>query len=87
MNCSTCNRGERPTQFQWMTDYSGMGEAQIVAAAGWRACTVCYPTAPVGDVRSLPTAMFSREDEAKAQARAEREARAASATPRRSLRA
>lgn len=76
MGCPTCNRGERPTQFQWMTGYSDAGEEKIVAGAGWRACTVCYPTAPVGDQRSLPTRMLSRDDEAKAAARSEREQKA-----------
>lgn len=74
MGCSTCNRGEQPTRFQWMTDFSGASESEIVDAAGWRACTVCFPTAPVGDPASLPTRMFSDEDEAKEAARAERAA-------------
>lgn len=77
MSCSTCNKGATPTQFQWMTGYSDAGEERIVADAGWRACTVCYPTAPVGDQKSLPTRMFSRDDEEKAAARAERERKAA----------
>jgi len=47
MNCSTCNRNGKATTFAWVTDFSDHDEAQIVAAAGWRACTVCYPTAPV----------------------------------------
>lgn len=76
MGCSTCNRAGRATRFQWMTDFSGADEAAIVEAAGWRACTVCYPSAPVGDEHSLPTVMFS--DEEKKQA-VERSARAAKA--------
>jgi hypothetical protein len=48
MYCSTCNKGRRPTRFAWMVEYSGKDEAEIVEAAGWRACTVCYPSAPVG---------------------------------------
>lgn len=47
MHCSTCNRGEFPTRFFWMLDYSGKSMAEIVEAAGERACTVCYPDAPV----------------------------------------
>jgi len=47
MACSTCNRGNDATQFAWVTDFSDHNEAEIVAAAGWRACSVCYPTAPV----------------------------------------
>jgi hypothetical protein len=74
MHCSTCNRGLHATQFQWMTDWSAKDEAEIVEAAGWRACTVCYPSAPVGDEKSLPTKMFSDADKSKAEAKAEREA-------------
>lgn len=74
MNCSTCNRGQYATSFQWMTDYSDHDEAEIVAAAGWRACTICYPSAPTGDEKSLPTKMFSTEDISKAEAKKEREA-------------
>jgi hypothetical protein len=77
MNCSTCHM---TTQFQWMVAYSDHAEAEIVEAAGWRACTVCYPTAPVNAFTSekaaqgaLPTKMFSKSDEEKAKARQERE--------------
>lgn len=57
-SCSTC----RPTtQYAWMADYSGTDEDAIVADAGYRACTTCYPTAPVGDQRSLPTKMLTNE--------------------------
>lgn len=76
MGCSTCNKGKNPTQFKWMTSYSGQGEGQIVQDAGYRACTVCYPSAPVGDERTLPTKMFSDEEIEKAEARKEREAKA-----------
>lgn len=74
MRCSSCNRGENPTEFQWMTQFSGAPESEIVDAAGWRACTVCFPTAPVGTAKTLPTRMFSDDELAKEQARAEREA-------------
>lgn len=79
MKCSTCNRGQYATRFQWMTEFSGLSEKDVVDAAGWRACTVCYPTAPVGDQASLPTRMFSDDDKAKAKAREEREAKKAAA--------
>lgn len=74
MHCPTCNKGRSRTRFAWMTDYSGKTEEEIVAAAGWRACTVCYPSAPVGDERSLPTQMWTPEDIDKDKARQEREA-------------
>ena len=67
MHCSTT----RPTtQFAWMTDYSAKSEGEIVEAAGYRACTVCYPSAPVGDEKSLPTKMLTEEEREK-QAREE----------------
>lgn len=68
-SCSTC----RPTtQYAWMTDYSGAEEDAIVADAGYRACTECYPSAPVGDARSLPTKMLTNEEKRDA-ARREKE--------------
>ena len=44
MGCSTCYP---TTEFHWVTEMSGKDEAEIVEAAGSRACTVCYPSAPV----------------------------------------
>lgn len=74
MNCSTCNKGEEPTKFQLLNDYSGSNEGEIVKNAGYRACTTCYPSAPVGDSAALPTKMFSDEEKKKAAARVERTA-------------
>ncbi|MFE0490114.1 hypothetical protein [Streptomyces griseoaurantiacus] len=71
--CSTCHHGEERTQFAWLVRYSGLTEAEIVADAGWRACTTCYPSAPVGDRESLPSKMFTPDKEEAAQARAERD--------------
>lgn len=48
MNCSTCNNGDQPTTFVWLTEYSGMDEAELVEKAGERACTTCHPSAPAG---------------------------------------
>src|SRR5699024_1549600 len=79
-SCSTCRDS---TQYAWMTDYSGADEDAIVADAGYRACTVCYPSAPVGDERSLPTKMLTDEEKQEAawreKQRAGREARKAKA--------
>lgn len=72
MECSTCNHNGQSTQFSWMTEYSDHDENEIVDAAGYRACTTCYPSAPVGDERSLPTKMFSEEEK---QAEADRQQR------------
>ncbi|GAA1491486.1 hypothetical protein GCM10009626_42330 [Brachybacterium sacelli] len=69
--CSTC----RPaTRYAWLTDYSGVDEDAIVADAGHRACTICYPSAPVGDAKSLPTKMYSSEELAAQRDRERREA-------------
>ncbi|GAA1979072.1 hypothetical protein [Kitasatospora viridis] len=66
MDCSTC----RPsTQFAWLTDYSGGTEQQVVEDAGERACTVCYPSAPV-DIRKRPTKIFTPDEIAASEARA-----------------
>lgn len=74
MDCSTCNKGNTPTKFQWMTDYSGKSEKEIVGAAGYRACTTCYPSAPVGDASTLPSKMMTQDEEVKAKEQAERKA-------------
>lgn len=73
IDCSTCNKGKNPTKFEAMTNYSNHSEQEIVESAGYRACTTCYPTAPVGNERSLPTKMFGKEEQEKEQARIERE--------------
>lgn len=71
LHCSTC----RPTtQFALMTDYSDKSEDEIVEAAGYRACTVCYPSAPVGDEKTLPTRILTDEEKRKLKERQEREA-------------
>lgn len=67
--CSTCYP---TTSFYFLPALSGSDEAQIVEEAGERACTVCFPSAPV-DVLRRPSALRT-PDEAKAEAeRAERE--------------
>jgi rubrerythrin len=47
MECSTCNRGGKATEFRWLPDLSGLSESDAVAAHGPWLCTVCYPSAPV----------------------------------------
>lgn len=45
--CSTCNNGNSPTQFGWLTQLSGLTEKEAVEAHGAILCTVCFPSAPV----------------------------------------
>ena len=73
--CHTCYP---TTQFHWVTKLSGHDEAEIVEAAGERACTICYPSAPAY-VLNRPTALFTKDEEAKQAAREEREAKKAAA--------
>jgi hypothetical protein len=61
MNCSTCNRDGKSTRFAWLPEYSGQAEAGIVEDAGERACTTCYPSAPV-NVLARPTKIYSEEE-------------------------
>lgn len=72
MNCSTCNNGLAPTKFAWLTEFSGMDEADIIDAAGSDCCTVCYPDAPVESL-ARPRRMFSPEEKAKQADRIARE--------------
>lgn len=53
MNCSTCFP---TTQFGWLPQVSGLDEDEIVAQAGEKACTVCYPSAPA-EVLNNPSAL------------------------------
>ena len=46
MSCTTCNNGRRQTLFVWLTDMSGLTEAEAVEAYGGILCTVCFPSAP-----------------------------------------
>lgn len=75
MACSTCFP---TTQFHWLPEYSGKPEAEIVEDAGERACTVCYPSAPV-DVLRRPTKIFSEDEKKAQQAREERASKKAAA--------
>lgn len=68
-DCSTCNNGLNRTRFGWQPQYSGADEAAIIKDAGYRACTVCYPNAPVGTAKTLPTKMFSEDEITAAEAR------------------
>lgn len=73
MGCSTCNREGRLTRFAWMTEYSGASEEEIVDAAASRACTTCFPSAPV-DVLNRPSTLLTPDEREAAEVKAAREA-------------
>lgn len=65
--CSTCNNGDQPTSFYWLTEFSGHDEAEVVVAAADRACTVCYPSAPVETAG--PSALMTPDERTRAEQR------------------
>lgn len=73
MECSSCYP---KTRYAWLTRFSGTNEDEVVEAAGERACTVCYPSAPVESL-SRPTTVFTPAEEQRAVERAEAEQRRA----------
>ncbi len=78
-SCSSCFV---TTRFVLLPECSGMKESEIVNLAGERACTICYPSAPV-DVLKRPTMLMTDDERAELKAkdarRTEREAKAAEA--------
>lgn len=86
MECSTLHHGLRRTALALLPEFSGHDEAEIISTAGWRACTVCYPSAPVGDPKSLPSKLAvdvhaNAERTARAEAKAARDAKRAANAP------
>jgi hypothetical protein len=73
-DCSTCFID---TQFAWLTQFSGTSHEDLVELAGEKACTVCFPDAPV-ETRNRPSKLTTPEREAreakKAAAKAAKEA-------------
>jgi hypothetical protein len=65
VNCSTCYD---TTQYAWLTNLSGLTEADAVEAEGEILCTICFPSAPV----SWTNGISRRDKEAKAQREAEK---------------
>ena len=72
-DCSTCFD---TTRFQWLVQYSNDDENIIVEDAGQDACTICYPSAPA-ETLNRPSRIVTADKIAKAQAKAEREAKKA----------
>jgi hypothetical protein len=53
----TCCHTLYPTTvISWLPEQSGLTEEEIVARAGVHACTVCYPSAPVAELRAAEAA-------------------------------
>ena len=74
--CSTCHRGGKLTPMHRFFEYSGMDEAEIVKRAGDRACTVCYPSAPVAKgLKAEKSVMLTPEERERAKVREEEAAR------------
>lgn len=73
LDCSTCFP---TTRYQWLIQYSNDDEATIVEDAGQDACTICYPSAPA-ETLNRPSRIVTADKIAKAQAKAEREAKKA----------
>src|SRR5690625_571319 len=78
-----CSTYRSTTQYACVTNYSGADEDTIVQDAGYRACTTCHPSAPLGDQSNLPTKMLTDEEKTAAaqreQAQATQEAKHAQA--------
>jgi len=73
MDCNTCFP---TTRYNWLVQYSNDDENTIVEDAGQDACTICYPSAPA-EVLNRPSRIVTADKIAKAQAKAERDAKKA----------
>lgn len=73
MGCSTTFP---TTMWQRLPQVSGLNDEEVVDLAGERACTVCWPDAPVSKL-SQSTRLFTEDEVAKQARREEREAKRA----------
>lgn len=71
MDCNTCFP---TTRYNWLVQYSNDEESTIVEDAGQDACTICYPSAPA-EVLNRPSRIVTADKVAKAEAKAERDAK------------
>lgn len=71
MDCNTCFL---TTRYNWLVQYSNDQESEIVEDAGQDACTICYPSAPA-ETLNRPSRIVTADKIAKAQAKAERDAK------------
>lgn len=72
-NTRSCHTCFPTTVFGWLPQVSGLNEEEIVELAGERACTVCYPSAPV-DVLERATRLHTAAEKLDLEAKAAREA-------------
>jgi hypothetical protein len=72
--CHTCYP---TTRYYWLTSESGKTAAEVVEQAGERACTVCFPAAPVA-TRTRPSNYRTPDEAARDEAAAAKAAKAAS---------
>jgi hypothetical protein len=79
-DCPTCFP---TTRYDWLVEQSGMTPEKLVELAGEKACTVCFPWAPV-DVLKRKTQLESVDKKA---ARLEREAKKAAAAAKKAAKA
>lgn len=71
-----CPGFQAETVVHLLPQCSAFTEAEIVELAGDRACTHCYPSAPLS-ARQQASKLFAPDEEAKTQRKTEREAKAA----------
>ena len=72
-NTDACSSFRIGTRYHWLTELSGQAESEIVELAGERACTICFPTAPV-DVLKRPSKLEGPAQIATREAKAARDA-------------
>lgn len=65
-HCDTCFAN---TSFAWLTQCSGLSNDELVELAGEKACTVCFPNAPV-DVLKRASKLTTPEQEARRREKA-----------------
>lgn len=71
MGCSTCYA---TTLYAWLIDLADCDEAAMIEEWGERACTVCFPDAPVNPLYNRPARVDREAREARAAEKAKREA-------------
>lgn len=72
-----CSTWRSTTAVYWLTEHAGMPVAELIEKAGDRACTVCFPDAPVDKPTTLE--VYTKDLEAKDARRAELEEKRAKA--------